>query len=88
MSSTTFDIPAWIADISGLGRDEVAYERQAERGGHLITHYQRGGNPFATVDLVAVPMGGRRGGHWQLVVHVGAQVSAAQLPTNTRFDWR
>ncbi|MDL2335438.1 MAG: hypothetical protein QFC55_05355 [Chloroflexota bacterium] len=88
MSSTTFDIPTWIAEISGLGREELAYESQAERAGHLITHYQRGGKPFATVDLVAVSMGGRRGGQWQLVVHVGAQVSAAQLPTSTRFGWR
>lgn len=71
-----------------MGRDEVAYERQAEHRGHLITYYQRAGKPFATVDLVALPMAGRHGGQWQLVVHVGAQVSAAQLPTNTRFGWR
>jgi hypothetical protein len=88
MPSATFDIPAWIADISGSDREEVAYERQAERGGHLITHYHRGGKSFAMVDLVAVPIAGRRGGNWQLVAHVGAQVSAAQLPTNTRFRWR
>ena len=83
-----FDVPGWLSSVMGWERDALIFESEREEDDYLIVTYSRGGNPAATVNLVALPLVGARGGTWQLSAQIGDRLEQVQVPAKTRFVWR
>jgi hypothetical protein len=83
-----FDVPGWLATLTGVPRQEVVYSDETESDGLMTVTYSRGGERLAVVDLVAVPLSSSRRAAWQVLAQLKDRLERAQVPATTRFIWR
>ena len=83
-----FDVPGWLASVVGCQRDDLVFHSEREVDGSLVVTYSRGGEPFATVSLAAMPLSDARRASWQVAARIGERLEQVQVPAKTRFVWR
>lgn len=84
-----FDVPGWLATLTGVPRQEVVYSDETETDGMMSVTYSRAGQRLAIVDLVAVPMSSTPPrAAWQVLAQLKDRLERAQVPATTRFIWR
>lgn len=83
-----FDVPGWLATLTGVPRQEVVYSDETETDGMMSVTYSRGGERLAIVDLAAVPLSNTRRAAWQVLAQLKDRLERAQVPATTRFIWR
>ena len=83
-----FDVPGWLANLTGVPRQEVVYSDETEADGLMTVTYSRAGERLAVVDLVAVPLSTTRHAAWQVLAQLKDRLERAQVPATTRFIWR
>lgn len=83
-----FDVPAWLATLTGLERTEIELRDQSESAGRLSSTYFRGPRRLATVTLAALPLDTSGRSSWQIVAQLGERIESVQMPPTTRFLWR
>jgi hypothetical protein len=83
-----FDVPAWLATLTGLAREDVEYRDETESEGFMSVTYTSDGKPLAKVNLVAVPLSDSRRVTWQVLAELPDRLERAQVPARTHFIWR
>ena len=82
-----FDVPAWLATLTGLAREDVVYTDESESEGLISVTYTSDGRPLARVNLMAVPLNEARAS-WQVMAELPDRLERAQVPSRTHFIWR